>query len=169
MTDLVGRLPSQVTTATVSQMLSTARQYSGYKNYFYSQELEVSPARRRRSLLSFEGGEDEELLSGDDEYGNRIMPELATSGLALEEEEEAPVGMAAQRRRQLQQLQAGELYTVREIQFAAELKELIWNPSVGIQDADAAYLFTTVWGRLFGGNTSDPGYQVRRLRIPVSG
>eukprot|EP00976_Prorocentrum_cordatum_P038243 777335-Prorocentrum_minimum.AAC.2 len=148
-------------------MLSTARQFSGYKNYFYSQELEVSPARRRRSLLGLEGGEDEELLLEEDEYGNRVMPQSATSGLALEEEED--VGVAAQRRRQLQQLQAGELYTVREIQFAAELKELIWNPSVGIQDADAAYLFTSVWGRLFGGNTSDPSYQVRRLRKPVSG
>eukprot|EP00239_Pterosperma_sp_CCMP1384_P012248 CAMPEP_0197860128 /NCGR_PEP_ID=MMETSP1438-20131217/35284_1 /TAXON_ID=1461541 /ORGANISM="Pterosperma sp., Strain CCMP1384" /LENGTH=2318 /DNA_ID=CAMNT_0043476891 /DNA_START=1 /DNA_END=6957 /DNA_ORIENTATION=+ len=47
-----------------------------------------------------------------------------------------------------------QTYSTMELQFAAELIELVWDPAYGTQDSDSAYTFLSVFGRMFGGNQS---------------
>jgi len=122
----------QVTTTTVSQLLSVKREMGATKNYFYSSV----PTVASRRLLS---------------------------------DEMVPAPYPASLRRSLLQDMSGAMFTSRQVQFAGELKELVWDPAVGIQDADEAFVFMSVWGRLFGGNLTAESFQQTMLDSPCLG
>lgn len=122
----------QVTTTTVSQLLSVRRETGATKNYFYSS-----------------------------------VPTVASRRLLSDEMVPAPYPLALQR--SLLQDMTGTMFTSRQVQFAGELKELVWDPAVGIQNADEAFVFMSVWGRLFGGNLTADSFQETMLDSPCLG